>query len=96
MYLNYAEIWRGGVTSNYHTKESGRVRVDFYPEDSKTQNGSLSLHHSIASKGGGATSITLFIDANSFDQIASMMVQANRKKAITAFAKALLEAAEES
>ena len=61
-----------------------------------TTNGGLHLRHYLASKGGGTTSVSIYLDADSFDQIAELMLAANRNVALAAFAKGVLATAPEA
>ena len=78
------EIWRGGVTS--------RKRLETQVASLYTlPNGRVSLNFYLDSKGGGSTSVSLSMASESFQQIASVMLRADREAALTAFALAVLE-----
>lgn len=79
-------VKRGGVTSRYWSGNGSNISVESDKFDKV-----LSISFSISSKGGGETSVCVFIDGESFNQVAAHMMRADRDKAIKAFGTALLE-----
>ena len=78
------KIKRAGVTARYWSGNGWDERLS---ADQKQKTVDIKFH--IAAKGGGTTVISVEIDGGSFEELARLMISANREKAIKAFGLAL-------
>jgi hypothetical protein len=92
--LEKSEVWRGGLTSSYISKEDRPlVSVRSGRATNKSKLDVLKFKFFLASKGGGTTSISLCINPEEFEYVAKAMFKADQKAAFSAFSKIAQEIA---
>lgn len=86
------EIWRGGLTSDYMEREkvSFVMMHEGYPHrQAGMKPGGVTISFDIASKGGGSTSIRVWLSPIDFKKFASLMIESAPIEAENAFLAAM-------
>ena len=78
------KAFRSGETSPYWSSNP-------YKETIAVQSDEIKLTLSMPSKGGGVTEVAIMVDADSFNELATVMMKADANAAIRAFGAALAE-----
>jgi hypothetical protein len=86
--LSRSKVYRAGVTSRYQFYETSKVRVASaanFPEHA----GDIRLSFDIASKGGGQTAISLYLDPRDVLVMLRVLKREQRQRALAVAARAL-------
>jgi hypothetical protein len=86
--LSRTKVYRAGVTSRYQFYETDKVRVGSagnFPEHA----GDLRISFAIASKGGGRTAISLYMDPRDCLAMLRILKREQRKRALSTAAQLL-------
>lgn len=83
------KVQRGGKTSPTWSNDPYDIRLGYFPSDPDDRPGQVYLMFRMPSKGGGTTDVRVEFPLDTFEDLASQMMRANRDAAILAFGKAL-------